>query len=52
MKSRRIEISEERQSEIPSELKKSHPAHVYKRLMALKMRTTLQEIFGSVKNFL
>lgn len=38
MKRRTIEISEEQKAEILRELKKTNPAHVYKRLMALKMR--------------
>ena len=38
MKSRVIEISENEKAEILDELKKTHPPHVYKRLMALKMR--------------
>lgn len=38
MKSKAIEISEAGKAEIHRELKKTHPAHIYKRLMALKMR--------------
>lgn len=38
MKSRRIEISEEQKEEIMSALGKEQRPHVYKRLMALKMR--------------
>lgn len=38
MKRRAIEISEKQQAEILGELKKTHPVHIYKRLMAMKMR--------------
>ena len=38
MKSRAIEISENQRAEILCELKKKQPPHVYKRLVALKMR--------------
>ncbi len=38
MRHRKIEISEEQRTEIVVELKRTHPAHVYRRLIALKMR--------------
>lgn len=38
MRTKRVEFTESERTEIQGELRKDHPAHVYKRLMSLKLK--------------